>query len=299
MAAGEYISMQSQRELFERQIELERAELEAMPAEEQAELAALYIARRVSRKPKPSASPSGCSANPERRSTRSSARSWASTPTSSGRHGARRRLVRGVRGRCVVPVVPYLFGGGSAAFVASLGLSLVALFAVGAAVSLLTGRGLMFSGMRQVAIGAAAAAVTYAVGSSSAWGSAGERRHGRSGGPRARLRREGLHPGLVERPARPLRRPRARVRQGARVRAGSIRFGLPATGTRAELRAGDRLELPAGTRHDADVGPDGRDMPRGACAGGPLTAFDGSSGQPGGHLRSAPGITNAPARAGA
>ena len=45
MAAGEYISMQSQRELFERQIELERAELEAMPDEEQRELAALYMAK--------------------------------------------------------------------------------------------------------------------------------------------------------------------------------------------------------------------------------------------------------------
>ena len=41
MAAGEYISMQSQRELFERQIALERAEMEAMPEEEEAELAAL------------------------------------------------------------------------------------------------------------------------------------------------------------------------------------------------------------------------------------------------------------------
>jgi hypothetical protein len=37
MAAGEYISMQSQRELFERQIALERAEMEAMPEEEEAE----------------------------------------------------------------------------------------------------------------------------------------------------------------------------------------------------------------------------------------------------------------------
>ena len=45
MAAGEYISMQSQRELFERQIELERAELEAMPEEEEAELAAAYRAK--------------------------------------------------------------------------------------------------------------------------------------------------------------------------------------------------------------------------------------------------------------
>ena len=49
MAAGEYISMQSQRELFERQIELERAELEAMPDEEQRELAALYMAKGFSR----------------------------------------------------------------------------------------------------------------------------------------------------------------------------------------------------------------------------------------------------------
>src|SRR6266550_5271881 len=45
MAAGEYISMQSQRELFERQIALERAELAAMPEEEEAEMAAIYRAK--------------------------------------------------------------------------------------------------------------------------------------------------------------------------------------------------------------------------------------------------------------
>ncbi|HET7704203.1 MAG TPA: VIT1/CCC1 transporter family protein, partial [Candidatus Limnocylindrales bacterium] len=45
MAAGEYISMQSQRELFERQIALERAEMEAMPEEEEAEMAAIYRAK--------------------------------------------------------------------------------------------------------------------------------------------------------------------------------------------------------------------------------------------------------------
>jgi quercetin dioxygenase-like cupin family protein len=41
------------------------------------------------------------------------------------------------------------------------------------------------------------------------------------------------------------------------VERGSIRFGLPATGEQLELRTGDRLELPAGTRHDAIVGPGG------------------------------------------
>jgi quercetin dioxygenase-like cupin family protein len=38
---------------------------------------------------------------------------------------------------------------------------------------------------------------------------------------------------------------------------GSIRFGLPDTGGAVDLAAGDRLDLPAGTRHDAIVGGDG------------------------------------------
>jgi quercetin dioxygenase-like cupin family protein len=41
------------------------------------------------------------------------------------------------------------------------------------------------------------------------------------------------------------------------VAAGSIAFGLPALARTIELTAGDRLELPAGTRHDAVVGPAG------------------------------------------
>ena len=60
--------------------------------------------------------------------------------------------------------MPYLLGSGAAAFVGAIVLSLIALFAVGAGVSLLTGRGVLFSGARQVLIGAAAAVVTYAVG---------------------------------------------------------------------------------------------------------------------------------------
>ncbi len=63
-----------------------------------------------------------------------------------------------------MPVAPYIVGSGVGAFVAAIGLSLTALFAVGAGVSLLTGRGVLFSGARQVGIGAAAAIVTFAVG---------------------------------------------------------------------------------------------------------------------------------------
>lgn len=39
--------------------------------------------------------------------------------------------------------------------------------------------------------------------------------------------------------------------------AGSIRFGLPDRGVTVDLGVGDRLDLPAGTRHDAVVGQDG------------------------------------------
>jgi len=64
----------------------------------------------------------------------------------------------------VIPLVPYLITSGPAAFVGALVAAFVALFAVGAAVSIVTGKGMLFSGVRQVLIGAAAAAVTYAVG---------------------------------------------------------------------------------------------------------------------------------------
>jgi vacuolar iron transporter family protein len=64
-----------------------------------------------------------------------------------------------------VPVVPYLVTSGPGAFTASIVLSIAALFTVGAGVSLLTGRGFLFSGVRQVLIGAAAAVITFAVGS--------------------------------------------------------------------------------------------------------------------------------------
>jgi vacuolar iron transporter family protein len=165
MAAGEYISMQSQRELFERQIALERAEMEAMPEEEQAELAASYRAKGFS----------------EAEAARIAKTIFQDPETAldvlvQEELGLDRDELgnpwRAATGSFLafaigasVPVLPYLLGGGTAALAASLALSLVALFAVGAGVSLLTGRGVLFSGFRQLGIGLAAALVTYAVGS--------------------------------------------------------------------------------------------------------------------------------------
>jgi VIT1/CCC1 family predicted Fe2+/Mn2+ transporter len=164
MAAGEYISMQSQRELFERQIDLERAELEAMPEEEEAELAAIYRAK-------------GFTAD---EAATIAGRLFAD------REGVLDTLVREELGLdpdelgspwgaafgsfvafalgAAVPVVPYLVTDGAPAFYGALVLSLAALFAVGAGVSVLTGRSTVYSGLRQVGIGAVAATVTYGVG---------------------------------------------------------------------------------------------------------------------------------------
>lgn len=164
MAAGEYISMQSQRELFEHQIELERAELEAMPEEEEAELAAVYRSKGFT----------------DEEAARIAKRLFQDRETAldtlvreelgldpdelGSPWGAATGSFLAFSVGAVVPVVPYLAGGGPVAFVATLGFSLAALFGVGAGVSLLTGRGTLYSGARQVAIGAAAAGVTFLVG---------------------------------------------------------------------------------------------------------------------------------------
>jgi VIT1/CCC1 family predicted Fe2+/Mn2+ transporter len=165
MAAGEYISMQSQRELFERQIALERAEMEAMPEEEEAELAASYrakgfvpeeaarIAHRIFEDPDSALDllvREELGLDPDELGSPWGAAAGSFVAFAAG---------------AVVPVIPYVAGGGLVVLLVSLGLSLVALFGVGAAVSLLTGRGLIFSGVRQLGIGLAASLVTYAIGS--------------------------------------------------------------------------------------------------------------------------------------
>src|SRR5262249_39415222 len=63
-----------------------------------------------------------------------------------------------------VPLVPFLIGSGDGAVVASAIMSGVAVFTVGAGISMLTGKSWLLSGLRMLAVGGAAAAVTYLVG---------------------------------------------------------------------------------------------------------------------------------------
>jgi VIT1/CCC1 family predicted Fe2+/Mn2+ transporter len=64
-----------------------------------------------------------------------------------------------------VPLLPFLLLGGTAAFVVSISASGLALFAIGLAVSRLTHRHPLFTGIRQAALGGLAAAVTFGIGS--------------------------------------------------------------------------------------------------------------------------------------
>ena len=165
MAAGEYISMQSQRELFERQIELERAEMEAMPEEEEAELAAAYRAKGFARD-EAARIAHRLFQDPEAALDILVREELGLDPDELGSPwGAAVGSMVSFAIGAAVPVIPFLFGGGTTITVISLGLSLAALFAVGAGVSLLTGRGMLFSGFRQLAIGLGAAVVTFLIGS--------------------------------------------------------------------------------------------------------------------------------------
>jgi VIT1/CCC1 family predicted Fe2+/Mn2+ transporter/rubrerythrin len=164
MAAGEYISVQSQREVLQRQIALERAELAAIPEEEKEELVGIYVSKRI---PEPDArriadkvfeDPEVALETMVREELGLDPKQLGSPWSAAG--GSFAAFCLGA----IVPVIPYLLGGGTLVFMTSFIVSLAALFVVGALVSLLTGRSLLFSGFRQVGLGAAAAAVTYLVG---------------------------------------------------------------------------------------------------------------------------------------
>ena len=165
MAAGEYVSMQSQKELFERQIELEREELRFMPQKEREELAAVYRAKGLS-EDEAAMVAARLMQDPEHALDTKIREELGLDPDELGSPwGAAIYSFLAFGLGAVIPLAPFLLITGLPAIVISVGLALTALFIVGALVSLLTGRSLLFSGIRQVSIGGAAALVTYIVGS--------------------------------------------------------------------------------------------------------------------------------------
>jgi VIT1/CCC1 family predicted Fe2+/Mn2+ transporter len=164
MAAGEYISMSSQREMYQREIALEQAELEEKPEEERAELALIYRAKGLAR-PDAERLADKIMADRDVALDTLAREELGLDPGQLGSPwvAAISSLLSFAIGAFVV-VLPYLAGSGTAALGAAIGLALAAMFGVGATIGALNGRSAVRMGLRQMLVGALAAAVTYGVG---------------------------------------------------------------------------------------------------------------------------------------
>jgi VIT1/CCC1 family predicted Fe2+/Mn2+ transporter len=165
MAAGEYVSVRSQREMYEYQIGLERDELAEYPEEEAEELALIYGARGM-----------------EIERARELSRQMMANPTQALQTLAREELglnpddLGSPWGAALfsfiafslgalLPLIPYLMRlDGTIVLGTTIAISGCGLFAIGMAISLFTGRSAWQSGLRMVAIGAAAGAATWLIG---------------------------------------------------------------------------------------------------------------------------------------
>jgi VIT1/CCC1 family predicted Fe2+/Mn2+ transporter len=165
MAMGEWLSVNSSRELNQRQIASEAQEVEDEPELEKEELVLIYRAKGL-----------------DEASARVTADRIFESREAAVDTMAREELgvdpgelggsawAAATASFClfafgaIFPVAPFLFASGWAAVAASVLLSGLVLAGIGAATSLFTGRGLAFSAGRQLLIGYAAAAVTFGVG---------------------------------------------------------------------------------------------------------------------------------------
>ena len=165
MALGEWLSVQSARELFAHQIGIEREELQAAPEEEAAELALIYQAKGVPPEQARALGQRLVQDPPTALDTLAreelgidpgelGGSAWVAAITSFLLFSA----------GAIVPVIPYVVASGQTALIASIVLSLAALFLIGAAITIITGRNALWSGLRQMLFGATAAAITFAVG---------------------------------------------------------------------------------------------------------------------------------------
>ena len=162
MAAGEYTSVASQRELARAEIEVERREILQHPGDEEIELAETYRAKGLD----PDLAEKVAQQfhdNPDQALEEHVREELGLDPNDlpSPITAAASSFVSFGIG-ATVPLLPYLLGAGSV--VPALIMSLTALFICGAVVSRVTTRSWWYSGLRQLLLGAAAAALTYAVG---------------------------------------------------------------------------------------------------------------------------------------
>lgn len=164
MAAGEYVSVRSQREFHEYQMALEREELDHYPQEEAAELALIYEAKGIDAAQARHMADT-LLRDPDRALDTLAREELGLNPEELGSPwGAAISSFIAFAIGAGLPVSPYLLLSGPHAFLGVLAVTAIALFGVGAAISLFTGRHAIWGGLRMMLIGAAAGAATWAIG---------------------------------------------------------------------------------------------------------------------------------------
>jgi VIT1/CCC1 family predicted Fe2+/Mn2+ transporter len=164
MAAGEYLSMTAQRELQERELEVERRSLSHSPEGEAAELQGMYVRRGID----PTVATDMVNEvmqDPELALETHAREELGITPQGLGSpwQAAAASFVTFALG-AFIPLAPWLFTSGTTAIVLSVVLSAVAAIAVGVVLARYTERPVVVSALRQLAVTAVAAAVTFGVG---------------------------------------------------------------------------------------------------------------------------------------
>jgi VIT1/CCC1 family predicted Fe2+/Mn2+ transporter len=166
MALGEWLSVQSARELYANQLRLEQAEIVERPEAEEAELQAIYEAKGL---------PSKEAARLARRIMRGDPQTILDTMAREElgidpkELGGSAWVAAGTSFSlfalgAVVPIVPFLIGEGVGAIAAASLLAAMIMAGIGAMITRVTGRSPIFSAFRQLAFGIAAAAVTFGIG---------------------------------------------------------------------------------------------------------------------------------------
>jgi VIT1/CCC1 family predicted Fe2+/Mn2+ transporter len=166
MAAGEYMSVRSQREMYEYQIGLEKDELDEYPDEEAEELALIYEARGMPLERAREVS-KDLMRNPEHALNVLAREELGLNPDDLGSPwGAAIFSFISFGVGAMVPLIPFVMGAqGRSALLLSASAAGVALMLVGGALSLFSGRSALYGAVRMVLIGGSAGVVTYLIGS--------------------------------------------------------------------------------------------------------------------------------------
>ena len=165
MALGEWLSVESSRELYSHQIQIETLEVAGHPEEETEELALIYESRGLSREQAHQLAES-ILANKESAVDTLAREELGIDPGSLGGSAGEAALTSFLLFSvgAIIPLIGFIFLNGMPAMILSVVLSTLGLFLLGAVITLFTGRSIWFSGLRMVVFGLLAAGVTFGIG---------------------------------------------------------------------------------------------------------------------------------------